>query len=193
MAKNIHEIRDPIHLFVRLDSHERKVLNSKPFQRLRHIHQLGMTHLLYPGATHHRFEHSLGVMELASRVFDVVTRPEKVSDLIEDLLPEISREGDLNYWRVVLRVAALCHDLGHLPFSHVAENELLPKGWDHERLTQEIIYDTEMRAIWKEMTPPLRHEHIVKLAIGPKKASGMEFSVWETILGKTIQVEVEPQ
>ena len=66
MPKNVHEIRDPIHVFVRLDTHERKVLDSRPFQRLRHIHQLALTYLVYPGATHRRFEHSLGVMELAS-------------------------------------------------------------------------------------------------------------------------------
>jgi HD superfamily phosphohydrolase len=68
MAKHTHEIRDPLHVFIRLDSYERKVLNSRPFQRLRHIHQLGLTYLLYPGATHRRFEHSLGVMELAGRI-----------------------------------------------------------------------------------------------------------------------------
>jgi len=59
MPKNIHEIRDPIHVFVRLDNQERKVLDSRPFQRLRHINQLALTYLVYPGATHKRFEHSL--------------------------------------------------------------------------------------------------------------------------------------
>lgn len=73
MSKHDHEIRDPIHGFIRVNSQERKVLDSRPFQRLRHIHQLAMTYLVYPGATHRRFEHSLGVMELAGRVFDVIT------------------------------------------------------------------------------------------------------------------------
>src|ERR1700731_2913609 len=71
MSKHIHEIRDPIHVFVRLDSDERAILDARPFQRLRHIHQLALTYLVYPGATHKRFEHSLGVMELAGRVFDI--------------------------------------------------------------------------------------------------------------------------
>ena len=65
MSKILQEIRDPIHNFIWLDSDERKVLDSRPFQRLRHIHQLAMTYLVYPGATHRRFKHSLGVMELA--------------------------------------------------------------------------------------------------------------------------------
>ena len=74
MPGKTHEIRDPIHVFIRLDSDEREVLDSKPFQRLREIHQLALTYLVYPGATHRRFEHSLGVMELATRIFDVVDR-----------------------------------------------------------------------------------------------------------------------
>ena len=78
MIKHIHEIRDPIHVFIRLTTDERKVLDSRPFQRLRQIHQLAMTYLVYPGATHRRFEHSLGVMELADRVYNVVTNPNNV-------------------------------------------------------------------------------------------------------------------
>lgn len=78
MSSKLHEIRDPIHAFVRLDSDERKVLNSAPYQRLRDIHQLALTYLVYPGATHRRFEHSLGVMELAGRIYDVVTDPENL-------------------------------------------------------------------------------------------------------------------
>ena len=85
MSKHFHEIRDPIHVFVRLDTDEREVLDSRPFQRLRHIHQLALTYLLYPAATHKRFEHSLGVMELAGRVFDVVTHAANVTDEIREL------------------------------------------------------------------------------------------------------------
>lgn len=72
MGKNSREIRDPIHIFAYFDSDERSVINSRPFQRLRSIHQLALTYLVYPGATHKRFEHSIGVMELADRVFNVV-------------------------------------------------------------------------------------------------------------------------
>jgi HD superfamily phosphohydrolase len=186
MAKNIHEIRDPIHVFVRLDSPERDVLNSRPFQRLRHIHQLALTYLVYPGATHKRFEHSLGVMELASRVFDVVTNPDNVSDESKQLLPQIGQQDEIRYWRRVVRMAALCHDIGHLPFSHAAEKELLPDGWDHERLTREIILSEEMKSIWNSITPPLRPEDVVKLSIGPKKSKDLEFSDWESILSEII-------
>ena len=132
MSKVFHEIRDPIHVFVHLNSYERLVLDSRPFQRLRNITQLALTYLLYPGATHKRFEHSLGVMELAGRVFDVVTNPANVTDEMRDLLTDLANPAALGYWRQVLRMAALCHDIGHLPFSHAAEDDLLPEGWNHE-------------------------------------------------------------
>ncbi len=186
MSKNVHEIRDPIHVFVRLDTDEREVLNSRPFQRLRHIHQLALSYLVYPGATHRRFEHSLGVMELAGRVFDVVTDPEHLSEKVRDLLPEISTDDKRKYWRRVLRMAALCHDIGHLPFSHAAESELLPAGWDHERLTRVLIESDEMRRIWSSLQPPLTVDHIVKLALGPKKYKDPEFTDGETILAEIV-------
>lgn len=187
VLKSRHEVRDPIHVFVSLEDDERDLLDSRPFQRLRHIHQLGMTHLLYPGATHRRFEHSLGVMELASRVFDVVTDPNKVTDEIKELLPELGSDEKLGYWRKVLRIAALCHDIGHLPFSHTAEEKLLPKGWDHERLTGRIIRDKVLRHLWDKLGTPLRTEDVVKLALGPKKAPDrLHFSDWETMLAEII-------
>lgn len=186
MSKNIHEIRDPIHVFIKLHSTERKVLDSRPFQRLRYIRQLATTYLLYPSATHTRFEHSLGVMELASRVFDVITNPENIHDTVRNLLQEITNEAEKMYWRRVLRVAALCHDIGHLPFSHAAEKELLPPGWNHECLTRELIQSDEMKAIWDNIKPPLCTEDIVKLAIGPKGAHDLNFTDWETILSEII-------
>ncbi len=183
MSKHYHEVRDPIHIFIKYDSYERDVLDSKPFQRLRHIHQLGMTYLLYPGATHKRFEHSLGVMELAGKVYDVITHPNNLLPEIKDILPEIEHKKD--YWRDVIRMAGLCHDMGHLPFSHAAE-DLLPKGWDHERFTVELIYSDEMQKIWKKMK--IAPEDVAKLAVGPKilKIKKEQFSTWEALLSEII-------
>ena len=190
MVKNTHEIRDAIHTFIQFDSHERKIIDSRPFQRLRHVNQLALTHIVYPGATHKRFEHSLGVMHLADRIFSVVTHPENVRPEVREVLPELSRKDDLRYWRRVLRAAALCHDLGHLPFSHAGEKEgLLPDGWNHERLTVEFIRSQEMRDIWATLTPPLRPDDIAKLAVGAKGDTdliGSVFSNWEAILADII-------
>lgn len=181
------EIRDPLHVFVRLDAPEQAVLNSRPFQRLRHIHQLALTYLVYPGATHRRFEHSLGVMELATRIFDTVTDPNKVEhDEAREVIPP---EADtLHYWKRVLRLAALCHDLGHLPFSHAAEAELLPPGVDHEAISRAYILSDEMRAIWSRMEPPVTPEHIALLAVGPEPDEVV--SPWRAIVGEIITGDV---
>jgi HD superfamily phosphohydrolase len=173
MTKYLHEIRDPIHVFVRVESDERDVLDSRPFQRLRHIHQLALTYMLYPAASHKRFEHSLGVMELAGRVFDVVTNPANVREEIRRVLPEVVQPNQLHYWRRVLRVAALCHDMGHLPFSHAAEKELLPDDWDHERLTSDIIQSAEMADIWGKMTPPIRPTDAIRQVYTKERGLGV--------------------
>lgn len=184
ILKGVHEIRDPIHVFVRLDSNERKVLDSPPFQRLRYIHQLALTYLVYPGATHRRFEHSLGVMELAGRVYDVVTNPVHiVHNSVRKVVPA-NNSYEYKYWRRVLRMAALCHDLGHLPFSHGAERDLLPEGWDHERLTVEIIFSDEMRDIWRQIK--IQPDDVAKLAVGPQKYRKVQFNDWEAILSEII-------
>jgi len=186
MGKHLHEIRDPVHVFIRLDTDEREVLDSRPLQRLRNIHQLGLTYLLYPGATHRRFEHSLGVMELATRIFDVITDMYNICPDVQHILPP---EDQRKYWRRVLRMAALCHDLGHLPFSHSADHKLFPDGWSHERMTAEIIRSKEMERVWSEITPPLRGEDIAKIAIGPRERQKVglgQFNLWETILSEII-------
>ena len=184
--KIFHEIRDPIHVFIRLSTDERKILDSRPFQRLRNIHQLALTYLVYPSATHKRFEHSLGVMELASRVFDVITTDHNIiNNEIKELLPELKNKEELDYWKKVLRAASLCHDIGHLPFSHAAEKELLPDGWDHERLTVEMIKSDEMKEIWNDLG--LEPDDIAKLAVGQEKLpEKVNFTDWETILSEII-------
>ncbi|MHC1756220.1 MAG: HD domain-containing protein [Methanosarcina sp.] len=183
MVKNIHELRDPIHNFIHVNSKERMVIDSRPFQRLRYIHQLALTYLIYPGATHRRFEHSLGVMELASRVYDIVTNPNNIHhDSIREIVPK--DEYYRQYWRLVLRIAALFHDVGHLPFSHAAEDELLPDGWNHEKITIEIIRSEEMEKIWQKLK--IQTEDIVKLSVGPKHYKDSTFSDWEAIMSEII-------
>lgn len=141
VAKHQQEIRDPIHNFVRLSADEITAINSPPFQRLRYIHQLALTYLIYPGATHRRFEHSLGVMELAGRVFDVLTAEGNRHPSIQ--FPD---RDTLIAWRKVVRLAALFHDLGHLPFSHAAEQQLLTDGKHHEWLTVGVLRSPQVRA-----------------------------------------------
>ncbi len=183
MSKQIHEIRDPIHTFIRMSTAERAVLDSRPLQRLRHIHQLATTFLVYPGATHKRFEHSIGVMELATQVYDAITRRDKLREDVRMTL-QVGETFDLEYWRRVLRMAALCHDIGHLPFSHAAEEDLLPKGLNHERITRDLILDKEMISLWDQLH--VNQEHVAKLAVGPKEYPEQPFSDWEAIMAEII-------
>jgi HD superfamily phosphohydrolase len=102
------------------------------------------------------------------------------------MLPELEQPDKVQYWRRVVRMAALCHDIGHLPFSHAAEKDLLPKGFSHEKLSAMLIESDEMKAIWNEMTPPIRPEDIVKLALGPKESVNQRFAAWEAVLSEII-------
>lgn len=182
-VKREHEIRDPIHNFITLDRQGRKFVDSEPFQRLRHIHQLALTYLVYPGASHKRFEHSLGVMHLAGRVFDIVTDHKNRHPDTEHIIPD---DGHLLQWRTALCLAALCHDIGHLPFSHAAEREILPRGEDHESLTQVLIDSPELASVWS-FGANIDKEHVKKLAVGSKKYRGDQpLTDWESILSEII-------
>jgi uncharacterized protein len=130
-------LRDPIHGFLHADELEAALVACRPVQRLRWIHQLGFTFLVYPGAEHSRFGHALGAMALAGRVFDslVVKRP--------DLLPAGERERA----RRLVRAAALLHDIGHAPFSHSAEDRFAG-GIDHEEMTRRLLAGDEIRGLF---------------------------------------------
>lgn len=135
----MYQFRDPIHGFIPVSEEELCIINSPLFQRLRNIHQLATTYLVYHGAEHTRFGHSIGVMHLTSRVFDSVTA--KVSHLF-------SEDDDENFrktvwYRQLLRLIGLTHDLGHAPFSHASE-ELFVGGKEHEDFTKLIICETEI-------------------------------------------------
>ncbi|MBO8161465.1 MAG: HD domain-containing protein [Thermosipho sp. (in: Bacteria)] len=137
------EIRDPVYGFVELNELEKDIVNTPVFQRLRRIRQLGLTDYVYPGATHTRFEHSLGVMHLATRMYDSIVNKEENIRLLEDCIGY--NKNGINKDRQLLRLAALLHDIGHAPFSHVSE-EVMPSKSDgekykHEDYTVKIILE----------------------------------------------------
>jgi hypothetical protein len=130
-----------VHGFIGYDELEERLINSRAVQRLRGISQLALTSYVYPGARHSRFEHSLGVMHVASRIADQV--------------------GLSDEERKLVRLAGLLHDIGHGPFSHVSdvplavlttEAETLPSGLPpskiHEQITVDLIrYNGELASI----------------------------------------------
>ncbi len=188
-SKTDRDIWDAIHGSIPFSMAMLMLIDSDPFQRLRHVHQLALTFLVYPGATHKRFEHSLGVAYLAGLVFDVVTNPKNLSAEALLAYPELHDKAWLSYWRDVVVLAALCHDLGHLPFSHAAEKRLLPEGWTHERMTLEIIRSEAMRKLLASIDPGINPEDIAKVAVGKKvylKDTEKEMGNLEAVLSEII-------
>jgi len=133
-----HVFRDPIHGFIKVYDLEREIINSKAFQRLRRIRQLGLTNLVYHGAEHSRFGHSIGVMEIADRIFHVIVAKDHSSN--ERLLRKEAKwkKGDFDRNRITLRLVALMHDIGHCPFSHGSE-KLFSRGNSHEEMSAKIV------------------------------------------------------
>jgi HD superfamily phosphohydrolase len=188
--KTSHEVRDAVHGFIRFNNVEKQVIDSAPFQRLRYIHQLALTYQVYPGATHRRFEHSLGVMEVASRIYDRLFNGRLSDDVNNAIADKIEGETNKTYWRSVVRMAALLHDVGHLPFSHAAEAELLPQGWTHERLTADIIRHSEISVVLYSARPSIDHEDVIDVAyaLQDRLKSDPDFvlSPWKTLLNEII-------
>lgn len=109
-------IHDPIHGTIEVSPREIKLVDSRPFQRLRHIKQMGFADLAFPGATHSRYAHSLGAMQMAQRMLD------RILPGLE--LPAAERAR----LHQAVRLAVLFHDLGHPPMSHVSERVMPPVG-----------------------------------------------------------------
>jgi HD superfamily phosphohydrolase len=192
------KVYDPIHGFIKFDDYEKTIIDTFAFQRLHNIHQLGGAYLVFPGATHSRFEHSLGVMELASRLYDKLC-----SSVRPDLFHFLPRKHSTEYiyWRKILRFAALCHDLGHLSFSHVAEKEILGEN-GHEKWTLKIMKSNFLKPVFEKIQEKLLMpisdskkdivEDIVKISIGEKILKEIDpnkdykFNSWERILSEII-------
>jgi uncharacterized protein len=117
-TRRTYEVRCPIHGFIPFNDWERRLIDQPAFQRLRRIRQLAWTDYVYPGAMHTRFEHSLGVMHVATQLYDAIRR-----NSADVLSAELSYDDTgFNRSRQLVRFAALLHDVGHAPFSHASED-----------------------------------------------------------------------
>jgi HD superfamily phosphohydrolase len=156
-------IRDPIHGFIRADPLEAALVNSRPLQRLRQVHQLGLTFLVFPGAEHSRFSHALGAMYLAGRVYDALAARATASGPTP--LPPAAAGGPAARYRRLVRAAALLHDLGHAPFSHSAE-ELFEGGIEHEEMTRRLLATPEVEAAFARFGEGLATADVARLLAG---------------------------
>jgi HD superfamily phosphohydrolase len=124
--------RDPVHRLIRIepgDGFILELIDTPVFQRLRRIRQLGVSWLTYHGAEHSRFSHSMGVFNFAQRILRSLQGRYKQNSSVVDYLESHAKE---------LKAAALLHDIGHAPFSHLLERAF-EGGPDHEQKTTDLI------------------------------------------------------
>src|SRR5213593_5166586 len=133
MSRDFEVIRDPLWNNIRIDPEALALVDTPPVQRLRYVRQLGHAFLVYPGATHTRFEHALGAYHLARRA-------------LTQLEESGTRLDAQNAQRI--RLAALLHDIGHYPFSHALEEAGLPT---HEGLAERHLADGALAAALAEL------------------------------------------
>lgn len=127
-------VRDAVHGNITLNPLEERIMDTPEFQRLRRIRQLALTHLVYPGAMHTRFEHSLGTMHLASSICGV-----------------LGIDGDE---KERIRLRALLHDVGHVAFSHEGEYALAGALGGHEEIGARRVLSGEIGEIIGESFSP---------------------------------------
>jgi uncharacterized protein len=140
-------VRDPVHDLIEFHDDEFehvmwKVVQTEPFQRLRRIKQLGFSEFVYPGATHSRLAHSLGVFHTGRRLMEIIQRHLR------------EKRKYLESKAHVALAAALVHDLGHGPFSHAFESVGKDRNLalaNHETLSERLIRDSEVAEVFKEL------------------------------------------
>ena len=169
-------IRDPIYGYVEVDEEALKIVDDPFFQRLRYIRQNGLAYLVFPSATHSRFEHSLGAYHVAS----LMVRKIKASNV-----------GDLE----ALKKIALLHDIGHLPFSHTFEWSLeILKYMDkskYEELWKKIVEPT-LKSGGKEAREPAKfHEHMgIFVTRECMKREDIADKLWNVYVAKKSPIEM---
>ncbi len=181
------KIFDAIHGFIKFDEFEKALIDTEVFQRLYYLRQLGITYLVFPGATNTRFEHSLGVMELSSRIFKRLC-----NTIRPDIFHLVPRKGsfEYRYWKKILRIAALCHDIGHIPFTYEE---------DCKKWTLQILESKYLAPVWQKIQekPGFQNhnvkEDVIRVAIGEEKLSKLRpdkpvvFSSWEKVISQIIK------
>ncbi len=143
------EIKDPVHGYVYITEAEKQIIDSFPVQRLRRLRQLAGAEYVYPGANHTRFEHSVGVMHLAGLMAEN---------------PYLSKHFSEEEYQLI-RIAALLHDVGHGPFSHIFEHLLVKfLKKTHEDINVWIVQKSELKGIIKKIG--FNVDDVAKLSVG---------------------------
>lgn len=190
ICSNSKTMHDSIHGFVNLSYFAVRVIDTPQFQRLRYIKQLGTCSFVFPNAVHTRFEHSIGTYNVASECLNTIvlnTEPELIDEYLANI-PELNGYFQRRYNNKIhvldeyvcelIKIAALCHDIGHGPFSHVFDDYFIQStdkkdifGASHEERSgilieqiikqdpelSSIIHDNEIQFIKNLINPDARH------------------------------------
>jgi len=166
LIKNYKKIYDNIHGYITISNIACKIIDSYEFQRLRYMRQLSTCYFVFPNASHSRFEHSIGTYHLADKMLQaIITNSDK--KYVDDILYNID---ELKYYtnnfdksqnnRILddyicelVKIAALCHDVGHGPFSHTFDDIFIPNISKKQNLGDFIHHENRSKAIL---------EHIIK-------------------------------
>jgi len=134
MTSNFEVLKDPIHGYIQIFDHEKEIVDSPIFQRLRRVKQNTGAEYVYPGATHSRFLHSLGVMHIAGTF----------AESMLEQIPGISAPKKKKYY-YLMRLWGMTHDIGHGPFSHTFDDVVFEPKYrtDHEKFGAKILRESK--------------------------------------------------
>ncbi len=179
-SKRFSVVRDPVHGDVYLTHEELRVLDTREMQRLRGVKQLGSAYLVFPGAMHARFDHSIGTLHLAQRMIEAINRSFEQSP--RDCLGVSAEEAR------VIRVAALVHDVTHIPFGHNVEDQagLIHRHDSPYRFERMLGSSTELGRVLRE----LGLSRDVLNVLTSDDGSGKVLPYWSQINADTISSDI---
>lgn len=178
-------IHDNVHGFINISNIAQKIIDTPEFQRLRKLKQLGTCVYVFPNAVHSRFEHSLGTYHLAGKLLECITErtnPDAIKEYLRNIptLAEYYKKTDNyvldTYVKELIKISALCHDIGHGPFSHLFDdhflNKLNIKNTHEERsgLLIERIINRELKFMSNEID-------FIKSIINPTDETGFLYQI----------------
>lgn len=184
LSKHVH---DNVHGNIYLDPLSLKFIDTEQFQRLRDLKQLGAAHMVYPGAVHTRFEHSLGVYWLAGEAVQMLKKYQGLELGID------------NFDIQTVKLAGLLHDVGHGPFSHLFQSEFLPlvmKGteWSHEQMSTKMvdhIVDKHNIDVDSEMMRKVKEMILASSGSGRKNDAGEKRFLYDIVANGRNGVDVD--
>lgn len=184
LSKHVH---DNVHGNIYLDPLSLKFIDTEQFQRLRDLKQLGAAHMVYPGAVHTRFEHSLGVYWLAGEAVQMLKKYQGLELGID------------NFDIQTVKLAGLLHDVGHGPFSHLFQSEFLPlvmngTEWSHEQMSTKMvdhIVDKHHLDVDSEMMRKVKEMILASSGSAPKNDAGEKCFLYDIVANGRNGVDVD--